>query len=129
MSRLCKQLSLPLTPATIEDLQSLLNKIKEDAGTLDETSKRELLRHTQLMAKAMRVTFAERSLLQNHYQFLSKVNSEVQARCSIKLLVLGMVKVMTYEPLEQSRAKRAAKAAAAVNKIKCRRKRKAAALG
>jgi hypothetical protein len=118
----------PVTPVTTEDVQSLFNRIKQDADTLDEPSKRELLRHAQMMAKATRVAFAERSLLQDHNRFLSKINGEVKARRSTKSLVLGKAMVMTYEQLEESRAKRAADAEAAANKTKRRRKCKGSAL-
>ncbi|KAF2878162.1 hypothetical protein BDV95DRAFT_556832 [Massariosphaeria phaeospora] len=80
-----------------------------------------------MMAKATRVAFAERSLLQDHNRFLSKINGEVKARQSTKSLVLGKAMVMTYEQLV--RAKRAATAEAAANKAKHRRKRKSASLG
>ena len=45
-----------------------------------------------------------------------------------KSLVLGKAKVMSYEDLEEARAKRAAKEEAAVSKSKRRSKRKRAAL-
>ena len=118
----------PVTPVTTEDVQSLFNRIKQDADTLDEPSKRELLRHAQMMAKATRVAFAERSLLQDHNRFLSKINGEVKARRSTKSLVLGKAMVMTYEQLEESRAKRAADIEAAANKVKRGRKRKSSTL-
>jgi hypothetical protein len=100
----------PVTPVNTEDVHSLFNKIKQDAEALDEPSRRELLRHAQTMAKATRVAFAERSLLQDHNRFLSKNNGEVKARRSTKSLVLGTAMVMTYEQLEKTRAKHAADA-------------------
>lgn len=118
----------PITLLTTEDVQSLFNRIKQDVDTLDEPSKRGLLRLAQMMAKATRVAFAERSLLQDHNRFLSKINGEVKARRSAKSLVLGKAMVMTYEQLEQSRAKPAADAEAAANKTKRRRKCKGSAL-
>ncbi|KAF2629174.1 hypothetical protein BU25DRAFT_457401 [Macroventuria anomochaeta] len=80
------------------------------------------------MAKATRVAFAERSLLQDHNRFLSKINGEAKARRSTKSLVLSKAMVMTYEQLEESRAKRAADAEAAANKARRRRKHKGSAL-
>lgn len=106
----------------------LFNKIKQRAETLDKSSKQELLRHTQKMAKATRVAIAERCLLQDHNRFLSKINGEVRARRSTKLLVLGTAQVMKYEQLVEAQARRAATAAAAANKAKRGRKRKNPAL-
>jgi hypothetical protein len=106
----------------------LLNRIKQDGQALDEPSKRDLIRHTQMMAKAMGVALAERSLLLDHNLFLSKINGEVKARRSTKSLVLGTAKVMSYKELEESRAKRAAKEEAAASKGKRGRKRKSSAL-
>jgi hypothetical protein len=117
----------PVTPVNTEDVHSLFNRITEDAKVLDEPSRRELLRHAQMMAKATRVAFAERSLLQDHNRFLSKINGEVKARRSTKSLVLGKAMVMTYEQLEESRAKRAANAEAAAHKARRRRKGKSSA--
>jgi hypothetical protein len=51
---------------TTEDVQSLFNRIKQDANTLNKPSKRELLRHAQIIAKATRVAFAKQSLLQDY---------------------------------------------------------------
>jgi hypothetical protein len=118
----------PVTLVTTEDVQSLFNRIKQDAETLDEPDKRELLSHEQIMAKATRVAIAEHSLLQDHNRFLSKINGEVKARQSTKSLVLGKATVITYEQLEEVRATRAATAEAAADKAKHRRKRKSAAL-
>jgi hypothetical protein len=112
---------------TAEGVVLLLNRIKQDAQALDEPSKRDLFRHAQMMASATRVAFAERSLLQDHNRFLSKINGEVKARRSTKSLVLGTAKVMSYKELEESRAKRAAKEAA-TSKGKRGRKRRSSAL-
>jgi hypothetical protein len=117
----------PVTPVNTEDVHSLFDRIKQDAEALDEPSKQELLRHAQMMAKATRVAFAERSLLQDHNRFLSKINGEIKARRSTKSLVLGTAMVMTYEQLEKARAKRAADAEAAADKARRRRKGKSSA--
>ena len=55
-----------MTLVNTEDIHLLFNRIKQDAEALDKPSKRELLRHAQMMAKATRVAFAKRSLLQDH---------------------------------------------------------------
>jgi hypothetical protein len=103
----------------------LHSMIKQDAQMLDEPSKRRIHRRVQKLASAARVAFAERSLLQDHNRFLSKINGEVKARRSTKSLVLGKAKVMSFKELEESRAKRAAKDKAATSKAKlgCKRKR------
>lgn len=80
------------------------------------------------MAKATRIAIAERSFLQDHNRFLSKINGEVKARRSTKLLVLGTAQVMKYEQLVEAQARRAATAAAAANRAKRGRKRKSATL-
>jgi hypothetical protein len=67
--------------------------------------------------------FAERALLQDQNRFLSRMNNEAKVRRSTKSVVLGKVKVMSYEDIEEARAKRAAKEATA-GKGKRGRKRK-----
>jgi hypothetical protein len=118
----------PVTPVNVEDVRSLFDRIKKRAETLDESSKHELLRDTHMMAKATRIAIAERSLLQDHNRFLSKINGEVKARRSTKSLVLGTAQVMKYEQLVEAQGRRAATAAAAANKAKRGRKRKSAEL-
>jgi hypothetical protein len=115
----------PVTPVDTEAVTLLHNMIKQDAQMLDEPSKRRIHRRVQKLASAARVAFAERSLLQDHNRFLSKINGEVKARRSTKSLVLGKAKVMSFKELEESRAKRAAKDKAAASKAKrgCKCKR------
>ena len=55
---------------------------------------------------------------------MSKFNGEVRARGTAKSMILGKAKVMSFEALEEVRAKRAAKEAAAVEKAVKVRKRK-----
>ena len=114
----------PTTPVTTEALTSLHEMIKCDTLTLDERSKQRIERRVQKLATAARVSFAERSLLQDHNRFLSKINGEVRARRSAKSMILGKAKVMTWEALEEARTKRAAKEAAATKKGKRVGKRK-----
>ena len=58
-------------------------------------------------------TLPKHTLLQReHIHFLRKVNNKAKARRSAKSLVLGKVKVMSYEDLKEARAKHAAKDAA-----------------
>ena len=106
----------PVTPVTTEALTSLHDMIKRDTLALDERSKQRIERRVQKLATAARVSFAESSLLQDHNRFLSKINSDVRARRSTKSMILGKAKVMSYEALEEARAKRAAKEAAPTEK-------------
>jgi len=66
----------------------------------------------------------------NQIEILNAINNEAKVRRSTKSLVLGKAKVMSYEDLEEARAKRADKEAAkeAKGKGKRGRKRKSAAL-
>jgi len=102
----------PATPVTSEALASLQNVIKQDVHTLDETSKQRLQRHLQKFANAAQISFAQRTLQQDQIRFLVKMNKEAKIRRSTKSVVLGKAKVMSYEDLEEARAKRAAKDAA-----------------
>jgi hypothetical protein len=77
-------------------------------------SKQRLQRHIQKFAKATQISFAERALQRDQIHFLKRVNNEAKVRRATKSLVLGKAKVMSYEDLEQARAKRAAKASAKV---------------
>lgn len=69
-------------------------------------------RHIQKFANAAQTCFTERALQREQIHFLRKVNNEAKVRRSTKSLVLGKAKVMSYEDLEEARAKRAAKDAA-----------------
>ena len=59
---------------------------------------------------------------------MSKMNNEAKVRRSTKSQVLGKGKVMSYEDLEEARAKRKEKEKAAADKKARGRKRKAPAL-
>lgn len=113
---------------TAESLTSLHDPIKQDVHALDAASTQRLQRHVQKLASAARISFAERSLLQDQNRFLFKVNNEAKVRRSTRSIVLGKAKVMSFEDLEEARAKRAIKEKAAVDKGKRGRKRKSTAL-
>lgn len=70
------------------------------------------------------------ALQEDQIQFLNTINNEAKVRRLTKSLVLGKAKVMSYEDLEEARAKRADKEAVkeAKGKGKRGRKRKSAAL-
>ena len=106
---------------------SLHNLIKQDAHALDETSKQLLQRHLQKLANAAQTSFAEHALLQDQNRFSTRMNNEAKVRRSTKSVVLGKAKVMSYEDIEEARAKRAAKEQAAAGKGKRGRKRKSPA--
>ena len=114
----------PVTPVTTEALIPLQDLINQDAHALDEMSKRRLQRHIQKLVNAAQISFAERALQRDQIRFLSKVNNEAKVRRSTKSVVLGKAKVMSYEDLEEARAKRAAKEQAMAGKGKRGRKRK-----
>ena len=114
----------PVTPVTAEALTSLHELIKQDSCTLGLTSKQRLQRLVQKLASAAQTSFAERALLQDQNQFLFKVNSEAKVRRSTKSLVLEKAKMMSYEDLEEARAKRAAKEKATAGKGAHGQKRK-----
>jgi len=94
-----------------EALASLHNLIKQDAHTLNdnETSIQRLQRHVQKLANAAQISFAERALLHDQNQFLTRINNEAKVRRSTKSVVLGKAKVMSFEDIEVARATRAAK--------------------
>jgi hypothetical protein len=108
------------TPVTAEALKSLRNLIERDTHTLDEESKQRL----EKFANAAQVSFAERALLEDNNQLLFKQNNEAKHRRSVKSTVVGKAKVMSYEDIEEARAKRAEKTQAAASKGRRGRKRK-----
>ena len=111
----------PVTPVTIEALTSLHNLIEQE---LDEQSKDSIQRHVQKLASAAKISFAKQTLFQDQNRLLSKMNKEAKVRRSTRSVVLGKAKVMSYEDLEEARAKRAAKEKATAGKVKRGPKRK-----
>jgi hypothetical protein len=129
-------LQTPVTPMSAEGFMSLQNLIiKQDAHTLDDTSKQKSERHVLKLTKADQMFLVKGALQDDQIQFLTTINNEAKVRRSTKSLVLGTAKVMSYED-EAARAKRAEKEAAkeakeakeAKGKGKRGRKRKSAAL-
>jgi hypothetical protein len=55
---------------------------------------------------------------------LIKINKEAKVRRSTRSVVLGKVKVISYEDLKEARAKRAAKEKSTLGKVKGKRGRK-----
>ncbi|KAF2628794.1 hypothetical protein BU25DRAFT_317781, partial [Macroventuria anomochaeta] len=109
----------PVAPATAEALTSLHNMIKQDTNVPDETKT-----CIQKLANAAQISFAERALLKDRNRFLSKINNEAKACRSTRSIVLGKAKVMSFEDLEEAKARRAAKDKAAAQKGQRSRKRK-----
>ncbi|KAF1959941.1 hypothetical protein CC80DRAFT_545367 [Byssothecium circinans] len=99
---------------------SLHNLINQE---LNDPSKPRLQRHVQKLASAAKISFAKQALLQDQNRFLSKINNEVKVRRSTRSVVLGKAKVMSYEDLEEARAKRATQEKAAADKGKGKRGR------
>ena len=126
--RSCPQdevLQTPITPVTTEAVRSLHNLIKQETCALiDEPSKQRLQRHVRKLASAAQISFAKQTLLQDQNRFLTKINNEAKVRRSTRSVVLGKAKVMSYEDLEEARAKRAAKEKATAAKGKGKRGRK-----
>ena len=116
-----------VTPVSAEGLTSLHNLFKQDAHTLKETNIQRLQRHVQKLANAAQISFAELALLHDQNQFLTRMNNEAKVRRSTKSVVLGKAKMMSYEDIQEARAKRAAKEIIK-GKGKRGRKRKSAAL-
>ena len=117
----------PVTPVSAEGLASLHNLIKQDAHTLNKTSIQRLERHVQKLANAAQISFAERAVLHDQNQMLTRMNNEAKVRRSTRSVVLGKAKVMSFEDIEVARATRAAKEVTK-GKGKRGRKRKSAAL-
>jgi hypothetical protein len=61
-----------------------------------------LQRLIQKLTNATQTSFAERTLLQNHNQFLLTINDESKVRRSTKSVVLGKAKAMSYEDLKEA---------------------------
>ncbi|OBT39571.1 hypothetical protein VE00_09486 [Pseudogymnoascus sp. WSF 3629] len=119
------ELQTPVTPVSAEALMSLQSLIiQRDAHALDETSKQNLARHLQKFVNAGQKSFAKSILQKDRIQFLTTINDEAKVRRSTRSLVLGKAKVMSYEDLEEARAKRAEKEAAKEAKGKGKRGRK-----
>jgi hypothetical protein len=98
----------PVTPVSMEAFTSLQNTIiREDARKLDEVDKQRLMRHLEKIAKAGKALLAKSALQEGHIRFLHKINDEGKARRSTRAIVLGTAKVMSYEDLEEAKAKRA----------------------
>ncbi|KAI0572333.1 DDE-1 domain-containing protein [Pyrenophora tritici-repentis] len=108
----------PITPVTTEALTSLHDLIVRDTHALDATNKDRLQKRIQKLASAAKVLFAAQALLKDRNRFLLEINREAKARRSTKSLVLGKAKVMSFEDLEEARAKRAEKGQASVSKPK-----------
>jgi len=118
----------PVTPVTAEALIPLHNLIKEDTRALDEVSQQRLQRHVQKLASAARISFAECALFQDQNQSLIKINKKAKVRRPIRSIVLGKAKIMSYEDLEEARAKRAAKKKNTLGKVKGKQGRKGRSL-
>ena len=110
----------PFTPVSAEGLTSLYNSIQHD-NTLNKACKHRL----QKLANAAYMFCAERAFLKDERQALIKMNNEAKVRRSTKSTVVGKAKVMSYEDIEEARAKCATKEAIAdQKKVKRGRKRK-----
>lgn len=108
----------PITPVSAETFTSLQNTIvREDARRFDDVGKQRLMRRIEKLAKAGKVLLAESALQEGHIRFLHKINNEGEARRSTRAIVLGTAKVMSWEDLEEAKAKRAEQKEKEVRKI------------
>ena len=107
------------TPITVDAFRSLCGLVERDNHALNGESKLRL----EKLLNAAQVSFVERALLENENQILVKQNDEAKRRKWTKATVLGKAKVMSFEDLEEARAKRAARDAE-TSKGKRGRKRK-----
>jgi hypothetical protein len=110
----------PVTPVSTEAVMSLHNLIKQDAYALDEQSKQRLQKYVQKLASAAQISLAKQTLLQDQNEFLTNVNKEAKVRQSTRSLVLGKAKVMSFEDLEEARAKRTEKEKEKVKRLTLR---------
>ncbi|KAF1347207.1 hypothetical protein EJ07DRAFT_143670 [Lizonia empirigonia] len=107
-------LPTPVTPVSGETLMSLLDRIKQVPN--DEATSQHKARLQQKVANAAQTYFAKIALFYNRNQFLAKINNEGKARRAADQKVIGTARVVTYEDLEEERAKRAVMAAKAAEK-------------
>jgi hypothetical protein len=108
----------PITPVSAEAFTSLQNTIvREDARRFDDVDKQRLMRRIEKLAKAGKVLLAKSALQEGHIRFLHKINNEGEARRSTRAIVLGTAKVMSWEDLEEAKAKRAEQKEKEVRKI------------
>lgn len=116
---------VPQTPITAEAIRSLHNIIEQDTHGLAEASRQRL----ETLANAALISFAECALLEDKNQLLFKQNDKAKRRQTAKSTVVGKAKVMSFEDIEEARAKRAEKEKAAASKGTRGRKRKCPADG
>jgi hypothetical protein len=60
------------------------------------------------LVNTAQISFAERDLLYDQKQILTRMNNEAKVRWSTKSIVVGTAKVMSFEDIEVARATRAA---------------------
>ena len=107
-----------MTPIIIKALTSLYNLIKQEVCVPDKLGKQRIQRHIWKLANAAQIFFAKQNLLQDQNRFLCNLANEVKVRQSTKSMVLGKAKVMSYENLEEARARRVVKEKTTNNKGK-----------
>jgi hypothetical protein len=112
----------PATPTSSEELVLLLDQIKLEPH--DEASKQRKQKLINKLGNAAEKSFAKEVLYQDHIQFLAQKNNEAKTRRATKSATLSVARVVTFEVLQEERAKRAEKAAAKEAKGKARPGRK-----
>jgi hypothetical protein len=115
----------PVTPVSAEAFMSLQNLIiQRDAHALETRANRAYRGTYKRSLKAPKDALPRVSCKNDQIRFLNTINNEAKVRRSTKALVLCTAKVMSYEDLQEARAKRAEEDAAKEAKDKGRRGRK-----
>ena len=117
----------PVTPMTTKTLTSLHNLIKQKICAPNKLGKQRIQRYIQKLASAAQIFFAKQNLLQNQNRFLCNLANKVKVRRSTKSIILEKAKVMSYEDLEEARARRVAKKKATSSEGKRGHKRRSSA--
>jgi hypothetical protein len=84
----------PVTPVTTDALTTLHASIVDYTRAPDRTTKHDMQKSIQKLANAAYMSFAERDLLREQSQFLSKTNNEAKIRQSTKPEIVGRAKVI-----------------------------------
>lgn len=96
-----------MSAETLALLQEFI--VRPNASTLDEKSQTRLRHHLQKLVKAAEVLIVKSALQQDQIQSLCFFSNEAKIRRVTKSTVLGKAKAMSYEDIQEARAKRVEK--------------------
>jgi len=102
------------TPTASSHLSLLRSKIEQDTNELDSLSRFRI----QKLNNAAEKVFAECSLLRDENKVLFTQNNEKVSRKSVRSIVVGTAKVMSYEDIIEAQTNRNIKAASRIPKRK-----------